>query len=63
MTNQRLLLVSILTLLVAAGLLVLSPSMIIGNAQGQMYNYDYQNDHYKVYPDPKKEFWCKHPEN
>jgi len=56
MTNQRLLLVSILTLLVAAGLLVLSPSMIIANVQGQMYNYDYQNDHYKVYPDPKKEF-------
>jgi endonuclease/exonuclease/phosphatase family metal-dependent hydrolase len=53
MTNQSLLLVSILTL-VAAGLLALSPSMIIGNAQAQMYNYDYENDHHKVYPDAKK---------
>jgi endonuclease/exonuclease/phosphatase family metal-dependent hydrolase len=52
MTNQRLLLVSILTL-VAAGLMI-SASMIIGNAEAQMYNYDYENDHYKVYPDAKK---------
>jgi len=54
MTNQKVLLVSILTV-VETGLLVLGSSMImIVNAQGQMYNYVYGPDHYNVYPDPKK---------
>ena len=54
MTNQKVLLVSILTV-VETGLLVLGSSMImIVNSQGQMYNYVYGPDHYNVYPDPKK---------
>ena len=54
MTNQRVLLVFILTV-VETGLLVLGSSMImIVNAQAQMYNYLYEPHHYNVYPDPKK---------
>ena len=55
MTNQKVLLVSILTV-VEIGLLVLSSSimMMVVNAQAQMYNYVYEPVHYNVYPDPKK---------
>ena len=54
MTNQRVLLVFILTV-VETGLLVLGSSMImIVNAQAQMYNYLYEPHHYNIYPDPKK---------
>ena len=54
MTNQKVLLVFILTV-VETGLLVLGSSMImIVNAQAQMYNYLYESHHYNVYPDPKK---------
>ena len=55
MTNQKVLLVSLL-IVVKTGLLVLSSSMVIMvvNAQAQMYNYGYEPDHYDVYPDPKK---------
>jgi hypothetical protein len=55
MTNQKVLLVSILTV-VEIGLLVLSSSimMMVVNAQAQMYHYVYEPVHYNVYPDPKK---------
>ena len=54
MTNQRVPLVFILTV-VETGLLVLGSSMImIVNAQAQMYNYLYEPHHYNIYPDPKK---------
>ena len=55
MTTQKVLLVSILTV-VEIGLLVLSSSimMMVVNAQAQMYNYVYEPVHYNVYPDPKK---------
>ncbi len=54
MTNQRVLLVFILTV-VETGILVLGSSMImIVNAQAQMYNYLYEPHHYNIYPDPKK---------
>ena len=54
MTNQRVLLVFILTV-VETGLLVLGSSMImIVNAQAQMYNYLYEPHHYNIYPDPKR---------
>ena len=54
MTNQKVLLVFILTV-VETGLLVLGSSMImIVNAQAQMYNYLYESHHYNVYPNPKK---------
>ena len=38
----------------AAGILVIGSSMMLGNAQAQMYNYDYINNYYNVYSDPKK---------
>ncbi|HEY9485551.1 MAG TPA: hypothetical protein VIQ04_02825, partial [Nitrososphaeraceae archaeon] len=55
MTNQKVLLVSILTV-VEIGLLVLSSSIMIMvvNAQAQMYNYVYEPHYYNVYPDQKK---------
>ena len=55
MTNQKVLLVSILTL-VEIGLLVLISSIMIMviNAQAQMYNYVYEPHYYNVYPDQKK---------
>jgi hypothetical protein len=65
MTNQIVLLVSILT--VEIGLLVLSSSMMmmmVVNAQAQMYNYVYEPVHYNAYPDPKKSSDVNiHPEN
>ena len=47
MSNQKIVLASI-TLMVAAGLLALNPSMI-GNAQAQMYDnqYGYDNNYYQ----------------
>lgn len=38
-------------LLIASGLLTIGPSI---NTQAQIYDFDFGNDHYKVYPDPKK---------
>jgi hypothetical protein len=38
-------------LLIASGFLTLGPSI---NTQAQIYNFDFGNDHYKIYPDPKK---------
>jgi hypothetical protein len=38
-------------ILIASGLLTLGPSI---NTQAQIYDLDLGNDHYKVYPDPKK---------
>ena len=38
----------------ATGILVIGSSMMLGNAQAQMYNYDYINNYYNVYSDPKK---------
>ncbi len=38
-------------LLIASGLLTLGPLI---NTQAQIYEFDLGNDHYKVYPDPKK---------
>lgn len=55
MTNQKVHLVSILTV-VEISLLVLSSSIMIMvvNAQAQMYNYVYEPHYYNVYPDQKK---------
>src|SRR5574339_765427 len=38
-------------LLIASGLLTIGPSI---NTHAQIYDFDFGNDHYKVYPDPKK---------
>jgi hypothetical protein len=38
-------------LLIASGSLTLGLSI---NTQAQIYHFDFGNDHYKVYPDPKK---------
>jgi len=38
-------------LLIASGLLTIGPSI---NTEAQIYDFDLGNDHYKVYPDPKK---------
>jgi len=38
-------------LLIASGLLTIGPSI---NTEAQIYDFDFGNDHYKVYPDPKK---------
>jgi hypothetical protein len=48
MTNNKIVLASI-TVIVAAGLLALSPSMMIGNAQAEMYDnqYGYDNNYYQ----------------
>ena len=60
MSNKKIVLASI-TVIVAAGLLALSPLMMIGNAQAQMYadryGYDsnyYQDDRYGYDNHPKK---------
>ncbi|HLN34635.1 MAG TPA: hypothetical protein VK250_05065, partial [Nitrososphaeraceae archaeon] len=48
MTNNKIVLASI-TVIVAAGLLALSPSNMIGNAQADMYDnqYGYDNNYYQ----------------
>ncbi|MGE5862496.1 MAG: hypothetical protein ACM31H_01880 [Nitrososphaerales archaeon] len=48
MTNNKIVLATI-TMIVAAGLLALSPSSMIGNAQAQMYDnqYGYDNNYYQ----------------
>jgi hypothetical protein len=53
MTNKKIVLAS-MTVIVAAGLLALNPSMI-GNVQAQMYDsqYGYDNSYNNYYRDPK----------
>ena len=48
MTNKKIVLASIVAI-VAAGLMALSPSSLIGNAQAQMYanDYGYDNNYYQ----------------
>ena len=52
MINLKVVLGPLLVLIFIAGLLILTPS-IIGNARAQMYGYQPENDHYKVYTDSK----------
>ena len=53
MTNQNVLFVSIITV-VAIGLLILGSSILLENVQAQLYNYDPETDHYKGFPDSRK---------
>ncbi len=54
MTNNKKIVLAFIALIVAAGLLVLNPS-IIGDAQAQMYAKDYGYDsNYYSYSEPKE---------
>jgi endonuclease/exonuclease/phosphatase family metal-dependent hydrolase len=55
MTNQKVLLVSIMTV-VAMGLLILGSSILIENVQAQLYNYDPKTDQYTGFPDSRKNY-------
>jgi len=52
MINLKVVLGPLLVLIFIAALLILTPS-IVGNVQAQMYGYQHENDHYKVYTDSK----------
>jgi hypothetical protein len=61
MSNQKIVLASI-TVMVAAGLLALNPSMI-GNAQAQMYDNQYAYDNYYYQDDNRYSYDKKDPKS
>jgi len=61
MSNQKIVLASI-TVMVAAGLLALNPSMI-GNAQAQMYDNQYGYDNYYYQDDNRYSYDKKDPKS
>jgi len=69
MTNQTKIVLASIVVIVAAGLMALSPSMI-GNAQAQLYanDYGYDNNYYQddnrySYDKKDAEFSYRYPEN
>jgi hypothetical protein len=63
MTNQTKIVLASITLIVAAGLLALNPSMMVGNAQAQMYDNQYRHDNYYYQDDNRYSYDKKDPKS